>query len=163
MMHPSTALRVFSRTCPALLLSLACVLGVAGCGGDSTPSAGSMRQVKGKVTTKDMTALNGLKIEFIPNSSSARPARAEIKPDGTFELTSKDSGGSEVQGVAEGEYHVRLDRGGPLPKGKTSPIPSQYFDEDGAFLSASIKSDTTELPPFDLKPIVGADAKQGGR
>jgi hypothetical protein len=144
---------------------MASMLGVAGCGGDSTPAAGTMRQVKGKVTTKDLTALNGLKIVFIPNSQSARPARGEIKPDGTFELTSKDSGGSEVQGVAEGDYHVRLDRGGPLPKGKTSPIPPQYFDGDGAYLSASIKSDTTELPPFDLKPIVDAtaDTKRGGR
>jgi hypothetical protein len=135
------------------------MLGVAGCGGDSTPAAGSLRAVKGKVITKDMTALNGLKIQFLPNSQSARPADGEIKPDGTFELTSKDLG----EGVAEGEYHVRLDRGGPLPKGKTSPIPSQYFDEDGAFLSASIKSDTTELPPFDLKPIADADTKRGGR
>jgi hypothetical protein len=152
------------RIVRTLAIPVGLALGVAGCG-DSVPSAGSLRQVKGKVTTKDMTALNGLKIEFLPNSQSARPAKAEIKPDGTFELTSKDSGGSEVQGAAEGDYHVRLDRGGPLPKGKTSPIPSQYFDEDGAFLSASIKSDTTELPPFDLKPIAdaAADPKRGGR
>jgi hypothetical protein len=161
MMHVSSIFRVFTKTSTALLLSFAFILGISGCGGDSVPSEGSMHAVKGKVITKSPAALAGLKIEFIPNGGGARPARGEIKPDGSFELTTRAPG----DGICEGNYKVRLDRGGNLPKGKTSPIPSQYFDEDGSYLSATIKSDTTEIPPFDLKPIVGtaADGNRSGR
>jgi hypothetical protein len=140
-----------------LLLSLASMLGVAGCGGDSVPSAGTLHVVKGAVKTSSPAALAGLKIDFIPNGGGARPAMGEIKPDGAFELETPVLGA----GICEGNYKVRLVRESPLPKGKTSPIPQQYFDEDGSYLSATIKSDTSEIPPFDLKPI--ADARSGPR
>jgi hypothetical protein len=156
-MYASTILRVSTRASSAFLLSLASVLGMSGCGGDSVPSAGALHVVKGAVKTSSPAALAGLKIDFIPNGNGARPAMGEIKPDGAFELATPALG----DGICEGNYKVRLVRETPLPKGKTSPIPQQYFDEDGSYLSATIKSDTTEIPPFDLKPI--ADPRSGGR
>jgi hypothetical protein len=158
MMHASSIVRAFTKTSTAVLLSL---LGVVGCGGDSAPSAGALHAIKGKVITTSPAALAGLKIEFIPNGGGARPAKGDIKSDGSFELTTT----SPSDGICEGDYKVRLIRSAPLAKGKTFPIPSQYFDEDGSFLSASIKSDTTEIPPFDLKPIASttADGNRSGR
>jgi hypothetical protein len=129
-------------------------LALAGCG-ESVPSAGALHPVKGKVVFSKPEALAGLKVQFLPKSPSARPASGEIGSDGSFALKSQDG-----EGVAEGEYFVRLEKPGGFPKGKfNSPIPQEYFDEDGAFLSASIKADSTELPPFELKPVAGSAAK----
>ena len=132
-------------------------LPLVGCG-DAPPPAGALRPVKGKVVFSKPEALSGLKIRFLPRSPGARPASGDLGADGGFALKS-DAG----EGAAEGEYGVRLDKPGGFPKGKfNSPISQEYFDEDGAYLSASIKPDTTELPPFDLKPIVGAGPKRRG-
>jgi hypothetical protein len=119
------------------------------------PSAGALHPVKGKVVFSKPEALAGLKVALIPKSPSARPATGDIGPDGSFTLKSPDGDGAH-----EGEYGVRLEKPGGFPKGKfNSPIPQPYFDEDGSFLSATIKPDTTELPPLELKPIEGAGAK----
>lgn len=142
-------------TAPALL---ALPLALAGCG-DSVPRAGALHPVKGKFVFSKPEALAGLKVEFVPNSPSARPASGDIGADGSFTLKSPDG-----DGAAEGNYGVRLVRPGGSPKGKnTSPIPQEYFDEDGSFLSASVKSDTSELPPFDLKPIAGSKRRGADR
>ncbi|HEY2155595.1 MAG TPA: hypothetical protein VGH33_08190 [Isosphaeraceae bacterium] len=128
---------------------------LAGCG-ESVPSAGALHPVKGKVVFSKPEALLGLKIEFVPKSPSARPALGDLGPDGSFTLKSPDG-----DGAAEGEYGVRLMKPGGFPKGKfNSPISQEYFDEDGAFLSASIKPDTTEIPPFELKSNTGSGAKR---
>jgi hypothetical protein len=127
---------------------------LAGCG-DSVPSAGALHPVKGKVVFSKPEALSGLKIELVPKSQSARPASGDIGPDGSFTLKSETA-----DGAAEGEYGARLVKPGGFPKGKfNSPISQEYFDGDGAYLSASIKPDTAELPPFDLKPIAGSGGK----
>lgn len=140
---------------PAILALIALPLAQAGCG-DAPPPAGALRPVKGKVIYSNASALSGLKIDFVPKSESARPASGDIGPDGSFSLKSPQG-----QGIAEGEYGVRLDKPGGFPRGKFNlPIPHEYFDEDGAFLSASIKPETTELPPFELKPIAGRTAKR---
>jgi hypothetical protein len=145
-----------------LTLLLALALGLAGCG-DSVPSAGALRPVKGKVVFSKPEAFAGLKVEFIPNAPTARPATGELKPDGSFELTTTTPG----DGIAEGDYKVRLVRpAGVKGKPAASPIPAPYFDEDGSYLSATIKSDTAELPPFDLKPVTaksGSTKGPGGR
>lgn len=154
---PGIASRVPSpraRRRASLVLSIA--VAAAGCG-EAVAPAGKLRPVKGKVTFSKPAALSGLKVRFLPNSPSARTALGEIQPDGSFAVTTGDQG----EGIAEGEYRVRLERpanakGKPAP----SPIASQYFDEDGEHLTASIKADTTELPPFDLKPLSAPGAKR---
>jgi hypothetical protein len=135
------------------LLTLPLVL--AGCG-DSIPAAGKSHPVKGKVIFSKPEALSGLRVQFLPRSPSARPASGDLGPDGTFSLKSEVG-----EGIPEGEYAVRLDKPGGFPKGKfNSPISHEYFDEDGSYLSATVKPDTTELPPFDLKPIASPSAKR---
>jgi hypothetical protein len=140
----------------ATLALLALPLALAGCG-DSAPPAGARHPVKGKVVFSKPEALAGLKVQFLNKpGSTGRPASGDIGPDGGFTLKSETG----EDGAAEGEYGVRLDKPGGFPKGKfNSPIPREYFDEDGAFLSATIKPDTTELPAFDLKPIPKAASK----
>ena len=139
------------RWAPALLTM---PLWLAGCG-EGVPAAGALHPVKGKIVYSKPEALTGLQVDFVNKSPSARPAAGAIGPDGSFTLKTGDA-----EGVAEGEYGVRLVKPGGFPKGKYNlPIPHEYFDEDGAFLSASIKPDTTELPAFDLKPIAGSGAK----
>lgn len=135
-------------TCLSLGLTM-----IAGCG-ESAPAAAPLHQVKGKVVYKDASALSGMKIQFLPKTPTGRPATGDIKSDGTFELKSADG-----DGIPEGDYRVKLVLP-PAAKGKVakSSISSEYFDEDGMQLSATIKSDTTELPPFDLKPIAKTDA-----
>jgi hypothetical protein len=146
------ALVPLRRRAAAVLLVLPFAL--AGCG-ESVPPAGALRPVKGKVVFTKPEALSGLEIQFVNKSPNARPASGTIGPDGSFTLKSEAG-----EGIAEGEYGVRLNKPGGFPKGKfNSPIPQQYFDEDGAFLSASIKPDTTELSPFELKPIAGSGAR----
>jgi hypothetical protein len=137
------------------LLTLPLLL--AGCGGE-VPAAGALHPVKGKVVFAKPEALSGLKVAFLPRSPSARPASGDLSPDGSFALKSQDGDGAH-----EGEYHVRLEKPGGFPKGKfNSPIPQEYFDEDGDLLSASIKPDTTELSPFELKPVAGSRSKRRG-
>jgi hypothetical protein len=141
----------------AMLALLSLPMALAGCG-EAPPAAGATHPVRGKVVFGKPEALSGLRIEFVPKSPGARPASGEIGADGGFALKS-----GEAEGIAEGEYGVRLYKPDGFPKGKfNSPIPQPYFDEDGAFLSASIKPDTTELPPFDLKPIAGSGPKRRG-
>jgi hypothetical protein len=136
----------FRRSAAAALLALPFAL--AGCG-ESVPAAGARHAVKGKVVFSKPDALAGLKVELVPKTDTARLASGDIAPDGSFSLKSADG-----EDVAEGEYGVRLVKPGGFPKGKfNSPIPQPYFDEDGAFLSTSIKPDTAELPAFELKPI----------
>ncbi len=131
---------------------------LAGCG-EGVPSEGARHEVKGKVVFSKPEALSGLRVVLEPKSPSARPASGTIGADGSFTLK-----GLNDQGVAEGEYGVRLDKPGGFPKGKfNSPIPQPYFDEDGAYLSASVKPDTTELPPFELKPIAGVGREGAAR
>jgi len=140
-----------------LLFPLISLLGGCGGGGDAAGPAAPMHPVKGKIVYKDAAALKDIKLRFIPRGAGAQMATADLKPDGSFEIKTGDK-----DGICEGEYGVRLERTVTV-KGKVppSPISSQYFDEDGASLSASIKADTSELPPFDLKPL--AKAAAGGR
>jgi hypothetical protein len=140
------------RSVAAVLLSLP--FGLAGCG-EPVPPAGALHPVKGKVVFSKPEALSGLKVRLEPKSPSARPASGDIGPDGSFTLKSEAG-----EGAAEGEYGVRLEKPGGFAKGKYNlPIPHEYFDEDGAFLSASIKADTTELELFELKPIASSATK----
>lgn len=129
-------------------------LPLAGCG-DSIPSPGTLRPVKGRVVFSKPEALAGLKVQFVPRSPSALPASGDVAADGSFTLKS-----AQGDGIAEGDYGVRLDKPGGLVRGRVnSPIPQEYFDEDGGALRASIKPDTSELPPFELKPVAGAAGK----
>jgi hypothetical protein len=138
-----------------MLALLALSTALAGCG-ESIPTAGALRPVKGKVVFSKPEALAGLKLQLVPKSMGARPASGDIGPDGSFALASPDG-----EGAHEGDYGVRLDRPGGFPGGKFhSPISQEYFDEDGAFLTARVGPDTTELPPIELRPIAGPSSKR---
>lgn len=142
----------------ATIALLALPPALAGCG-DSPPAAGSLHPVTGKVVFSKPEALPGLQVEFLPKSPTARPATGDIGAGGSFTLKSPDG-----EGAHEGDYNVRLVKPGGFPKGKySSPIPQEYFDGDGAYLSASIKADTSELPPLELKPIAGSKRRGGDR
>ena len=149
---------------PGLVLAVVMVTALGGCGGANvTPYGGPVYPVKGQVLLADGKPLKGGKVNFVPKELGAMPATGEIGSDGTFSLKSADS----RDGAAPGEYKVRVEASPSLmiQKGKTKlpPFPAIYSDEEGdTGLTATVKSEPTQLEPFKLVPPT-AQPKAGRR
>jgi hypothetical protein len=74
---------------------------VSGCG------KGSLHKVNGALTWEDGTPVDGATIVFVPKDSSKKQASGFTGKDGTFDLTTFNSG----DGAMEGEYKVVVTRG----------------------------------------------------
>jgi hypothetical protein len=79
---------------------------------------------------------------------------ATVAPDGSFSLTTGDSGA----GAPPGQYKVRVEPEGPPPvvhgdrsSAKTLPFPPKYLDEDSSGLIVIVKAGSNQLTPFVLK------------
>ena len=154
--------RVLPKTSLGLLGIVLSIVFVGGCGGDSVPTAAPLHPVKGKVKLETSGTLAGMKILFIPNGGGARTASGNLQTDGSFELTTSSAG----DGIAEGNYKVRLDKINPVVDKKSKPaptVPVKYLDEDESGLTATIKSDTTEVGPFILTTQKAAASSKRGR
>jgi hypothetical protein len=134
-----------------IALALPLTLGLAGCGGEG-PYTGGLYPVSGRVVLADGGPLVGGSVQFIPKLGGL-PATGTVGPDGAFALRSHKA---RDEGAAPGEYKVRIEPSSEylVRKGRKSkklPFAAKYRDYDGETgLTATIKPEPTELPPFRL-------------
>jgi hypothetical protein len=128
--------------------------GVAGCGAASdAPPVVAVYEVKGKVLRADGKPLGGGRVYFV-HADGATTSEGKISPDGTFSLSTGNSG----EGAPPGDYKVRIEpedvsllaanRPGTRKKLPFSP---KYFDEDSSGLTARVEPGANRLEPFRLK------------
>jgi hypothetical protein len=81
------------------LLAVAWLASAVGCG---KAGAGKPVPLEGVLTWKDGTPIAGATVSFVPQTEAGRPAGGLTGKDGTFELTTTNSG----DGAVPGEYKV---------------------------------------------------------
>lgn len=139
--------------------ALILVLGLSGCGGGTSAiEPKSLYITRGKVELADGTPLTSGTIEFLPLKASVAETHGEIRKDGTFAVKTNDL--DQAEGAAPGEYKIRILPGqgsGPGRRGGARrvdrarlPFNPKYLNEETSELTASIKAETNELPPFRL-------------
>ncbi len=122
------------------------LMGFIGCNGSD------LAIVKGKVTLEGKPVPNGT-VNFIPDDAGPS-ASGEIKPDGTYQLTTNKPG----DGAKIGSYKVMViameDQTGKLPEEK-SPLPAAIVPLKYTALSTTDLKATVEkkenIIDFDLK------------
>ena len=123
---------------------------LAGCDGTPTAPTAALHKVTGKVVLGRPGSMAGIKIQFVPTKpgTGSRFAYADLKDDGGFELSTDSAG----DGIAEGDYKIKLEPAPQLPgeKAKKPLFPSHLMDEDGSGITQTITSATTNLPPIKL-------------
>lgn len=130
--------------------ALAAGLGLlaAGCGGDKVKTY----SVSGKVTYKGRAVPNGT-VTFVPDPSGP-PATGEIKPDGTYTLTTYSSGDGAVAGRHKVVIVAMEDAGEKLPEErKPLPppiVPAKYTSPATSPLTAEVKTEDNTVN-FELK------------
>jgi hypothetical protein len=140
------------------------VLFLAGCGGGSeAPTSLTLYPVKGKVLLEDGKPLTAGRIVFVATQGNIAP-NGTIGSGGEFTLSSGPAG----EGAPAGEYKVRIDPEitgggqGKVKKGARFPFGLHYTDEDSSGLTATVKPEPNDLPPFKLSAKDSVPAK-GGR
>ncbi len=137
-------------------LVLAISAGVYGCRQADTPPIVKVYPVKGKVLLANGNPLSGGHIYFVPAKDGLISSSGVIGPDGTFSLTTGESG----EGAPEGQFKVRIEADASKPQvskaGKRlepnqPPFPSKYADEDTSGLLVTVRPEPNELEPFQLK------------
>ncbi|SIO60750.1 hypothetical protein SAMN05444166_6509 [Singulisphaera sp. GP187] len=140
-------------------LPVVLVLGLTGCGGQTSAIEPEPLYVtKGKVELADGSPLSSGKIEFLPLKARVAETIGEIGPDGGFTLKTNDV--DQNEGAAPGEYKIRIVPGAKGLGGKRGltrvvdrarlPYHAKYLNEETSQLTATIKAETNELPPFRL-------------
>jgi hypothetical protein len=129
-----------------LALALVCGL-AAGCGSGNMKTA----KVKGVITYKSKPVPSGT-ITFVPEGN-APSATGQIKPDGSFELTTYTSGDGAVLGKHTVMIVAVQDQGDRLPEDR-SPIlppiiPGKYMSNTTSGLTAQVK-DEDNVINFEL-------------
>ena len=131
------------------LLGAVVTIALAGCGENNPLSGARIYPVKGKVTLPDGKPLGSGRVVFAATKSTITSS-ANIESDGSFTF----KGGTNGDGLPEGEYKVRLEVGETSRAKKgTTPFPSKYLDEDASGLTATVKPDETNNFDFKLTPI----------
>jgi hypothetical protein len=147
--------QVFARPLGAFVLAIP--VAVAGCGvSDPPPPRVTVYPVKGKVLLADGSPLKGGHVWFVPTKDSVLNSYGEISPDGSFTLTTGNSG----EGAPSGEFKVRIEpaelpaptlRAGTRRDLKPLPFPEKYTDEDASKIVVTVKAGPNDLEPFRLK------------
>lgn len=160
------------RLRPALVLPVV-LAGVFGCGGASDAvQKKPVFPVKGSVILPDGKPLSGGRIVFV-SKTSLESSAGPIGSDGTFTLSSGASG----EGAPAGEYKVKIEPAESVVTAaaakKTSkgiagvpanlPFPAQYLDEDNSELTATVKAEPNDLPPFKLSKATPGKSKTASR
>jgi hypothetical protein len=136
------------RRLPGVALA-AVMVGLAGCGGGSDrahPVAGALQYEDGSPVTE----LGGETITFTSESVGKR-ASGEIKPDGTFRLTTTRTD----DGAFPGTYKVVLSQPVPEPeRGVTAKrvVDAMYEEPDKSPLEAVVEAKSNEFT-FKLKKV----------
>jgi hypothetical protein len=138
-------------------LALAIPVAMAGCGvSDPPPPRVTVYPVKGKVLLADGSPLKEGHVWFVPTKDSVLNSYGEISSDGSFTLTTGNSG----EGAPSGEFKVRIEPAKPVaPKQrpgtrrdlKPLPFPEKYTDEDSSNIVVVVKAGSNDLEPFRLK------------
>jgi len=144
-----------SRLRPVPWIGLPVLVVGLGCFGSSAPKT---VPVSGKVTYQGEPVTAG-RIVFVPikpaDGYPNRPASADLKPDGSYELSTFESG----DGAVPGQYAVSVETmtGGPSPEDPFAQevwaIPKKFADPAQSGQTASISADARgplELD-FDLQ------------
>jgi hypothetical protein len=153
LVHDFAARRLY-RPLLSFGLGAACLAGVAGCGSSDAPARVDVFEVQGKVLLSDGKPLSGGSIFFVPVKDSLIIPNGKINQDGTFSLSTGDSGA----GAPPGEYKVRIEPQDPavmLTKRPGAParkpFPPKYWDEDSSELKVTVRAEPNHLEPFRLK------------
>ncbi len=131
------------RTGLSKLVALAALLAGPcwGCG-SSSGTLPPLIAVKGKVTYKGQPVTKGV-VEFEPEGYG-RPAKGQLQPDGTFELTTL----KPADGVVAGAHRISIrDFDKSLAKDRAL---KKYESPNTSRLTAEVSPEKTEFP-FDLK------------
>jgi hypothetical protein len=126
-------------------ISLVLLIGLAGCQGSASLP---VYAVSGKVLLANGKPLREGRVTFVSADAQRPEVSGEIKPDGSYALTSRSPG----DGAAPGTYKVRIE-----PAGRTNPrtrkpvFPVKYVDEDSSGLVVTVRAEPTQLEPFTLK------------
>lgn len=139
---PSNANRRLNATsrCFALI-----IVGAIGCT-DKTPG---VAPVHGKVTVNGQPLSTG-RVMTMP--AAGRGAGGEIKPDGTFELTTPDYGAGALPGTHKVAVRAYDDAGVADPEttsGK-SLVPARYANPMTSGLTIEVKADGENAPTLEL-------------
>jgi hypothetical protein len=130
------------RRAAVLSISLAALLLVACAGCGAPPDVNSqLIPVKGKVTYKGKALTSG-SVTFEPEAG--RAAHAEIKPDGTYEISTFKAG----DGAVLGSHKVSIV--GSTGKGNANALPAKYKFPSSSKLETDVSADKTDYS-FDLK------------
>jgi hypothetical protein len=134
--------RIIILAAAAATLALAC-----GCGSDRLPTA----VVNGKITYKNKPVPNG-SILFSPEKGPS--ATGDIKPDGSYTLTTYRAGDGAVLGKHTVTIAAFEDTSNKLPEERpglpTAIIPAKYESAATSGLSADVKAGENTVN-FDLK------------
>ena len=121
------------------------ILAAVGCG-DGAPS---VTPVRGKVTFNGQPLTTG-RVMTMP--TAGRGAGGEIKPDGTFELTTPDYGEGAIPGAHKVAVRAFDDSGVTDPElvsGK-SLIPARYANPMTSELTIEVSADGENAPTLEL-------------
>ena len=125
-----------------------------GCGRSGAPPVVKVFEVKGKVLLANQKPLAKGRVSFVPTQEPYLLSSARVAADGSFSLTTGDSG----EGAPPGEYKVRVEPEGPPPvvhgnraDARALPFPPKYLDEDSSGLTVIVKAEPNQLRPFVLK------------
>jgi hypothetical protein len=126
----------------------ATLAGLAGCGAAASPPIGPTYEVRGKVVLRDGKPLTRGRVTFVPAEGAAVPASGEIRPDGTFALTTA----KPDDGAVPGQYKVRIEPAQADRPGRSRPaFPIKYIDEDSSGLLVTVRPEANRLDPIKLK------------
>jgi hypothetical protein len=144
--------------CAPAAVCLALAAGLAGCGGNS--KGVTLYAVRGKVLYKGEPAAGADVVFQLKNDQSKDPVRptGKVRPDGTFLLTSF----RPDDGAPAGDFNVliRWYKEGKVvhEKGKKRAhnvpvdfLQDRYADPAAPRFTATVKTETTELSPFEIK------------
>jgi hypothetical protein len=155
-MDPDPERPASPRPARRFLALAATVLLAPGCGDEGSKFSESLYPVSGKVVMDDGQPVTNARVVFVRGTINAS---GELGADGTFKLTT----GGRGEGAPAGEYKVKVEpASSAIGKGHKPPFPVRYEDEDSSELTATVKPETNDLPPFTLSSKA-APAKKAGR
>jgi hypothetical protein len=138
------------RLCAVAIVGIA-LSALAGCG-QSAPPRVPVYPVQGKVEVNGKPAAGALVLLHPKGDPSRPPARAEVKPDGTFEASTY----APADGAAEGDYIVTVEWFKAVPKNDDfvigpNLVPDKYSKPQTSKIEVHVAAQPNQLPPITLK------------